>query len=179
MFNWYCCGKSNTPCSLASSFSVFAFSVREDQTTEASTSGLCSLSCCAPRNPCCSTTASSTWLSFTRYYWLNVTIAVSSGRSRDRFPTARYSYLLSFSTRAFTPICPSAWPPSQPTCRRCSPPVSTTPNMSPNLNSASPPLIWSTHIRNGECPFVILWNHPTSQQTQQGNVCYDSRTMSC
>lgn len=54
--------------------------------------------------------------------------------------------------RASTPICPSVWPPSPPTCRTCFLLESTTPSTCVSLSCAWPPPIWSTPTRSGEHP---------------------------
>lgn len=48
------------------------------------------------------------------------------------------------------PIYLNVWQRSQLTCPRCFLLGSMTPNTCVNLSCASLPLIWSTHIRNGE-----------------------------
>lgn len=54
--------------------------------------------------------------------------------------------------RAFTPICPSVWPPLPLTCQRCFLLESTTPSMCVSLSCAWPPPTWSTPTRSGEHP---------------------------
>lgn len=60
-------------------------------------------------------------------------------------------------------ICPSAWPPSQPTCLRCFLPASTIPNTSLNLSSGLLPPIWSMPTRNG---VYLLYSTYVDHNTQ-------------